>query len=674
MTHPSMPQPGQQFEGRYRLDRIVGSGGFATVFGATDVASGRVVALKVLEPEGQTYDPQTRARYEREITLQSQLRDPHTVTLFDFGESTTGLLYMVFEYVPGVDLSELLEQARTLRPADAVHVLRQLLHALMEAHAAGLLHRDLKPENVRVFEYQGDPLTVKLLDFGIARPTRPQGPAITATGELIGTPRYMPPEQLTERELSPASDIYSLGILAYEMLLGRDALQGNRWSDQIDRLRSGHVFGVPTLAQVDPRLIAIVQRMTARKPENRYQSAAAVLHALDRLDAARSPSRDSIERRASPPQTRSRTQPEVEKSRGGMLIGIAVALLLTAGFVAWWTSRPADDPPRKTIPPALLSAAAHGERNLGNLVVRDLGPTADRADTGSTDDMGEQLCAPPPFTGRSGYFPPHASRDDGWLTHIPAGYDSHRRYPLVVLLHQTAEEPSVLLRGTRFGALADTEGFIVVAPRDPNIFYPWTNPEVARARVHLAVETISNELCVDRSRVFVVGHGQGGRLATTLRCEPWVTAVATNSFRENKNEPFCETKHPRPFLMLSPLRSSREPVDGGTACGVHPGEEELASLAESEEIWRKRHHCSGPRKQVLEERDGTCFTWDCTTPFESCHLNGGHPWPGMEPRALPLMSDCDGTAPRFPTTRVVWEFFRDAPPLKLADSAPHDHD
>src|SRR5690606_15504212 len=130
-----------------------------------------------------------------------------------------------------------------LDPQAALHIMWQLLDSLSDAHHHGLLHRDIKPANVRVFEYMGDPLYAKLLDFGLARDVD-GGPQVTAKGELVGTPRYMAPEQLTEKPLSPATDIYSLGMVALEMLIGRDALGGNQWAGQLDRLRPEHTFDI----------------------------------------------------------------------------------------------------------------------------------------------------------------------------------------------------------------------------------------------------------------------------------------------------------------------------------------------------------------------------------------------------------------------------------------------
>ena len=142
---------------RYRIDRVIGAGGFGRVYAATDVTNGTLVAVKVLTPDGEPYQPVTRARFRREIALVADLRSPYTVRLLDHGETPDGLLYAVFEFVSGEDLSAVLARCPTLAPNIVEHVLRQLLGSLSEAHRVGVLHRDIKPQNVRVCR-RGRPL------------------------------------------------------------------------------------------------------------------------------------------------------------------------------------------------------------------------------------------------------------------------------------------------------------------------------------------------------------------------------------------------------------------------------------------------------------------------------------------------------------------------------------
>ena len=222
-----------EFAGRYRLLRVLGEGGFAVVHLAHDAQTGQQVAVKILRDPSDDRD--TALRFRREVAIVGSLRSPHCVTLLDHGATAAGELYAVFEYVTGRDLDKVLAEHGRLPRATVVHIMRQLLHVLAEAHRNGLLHRDIKPQNVRVFASDGDPWSVKLLDFGIARGSDDSFPAVTATGETIGTPRYMSPEQLTGEPLTPASDMYSLGLMGIELLVGKEALPGNAvdssWND-----------------------------------------------------------------------------------------------------------------------------------------------------------------------------------------------------------------------------------------------------------------------------------------------------------------------------------------------------------------------------------------------------------------------------------------------------------
>lgn len=280
-----LPEPGKQFQSKYHLHDVLGEGGFATVYRAEDVGAKRIVALKILKPIDGEYPPAIESRFQREVRVVASLRDPHTVTMFDFGRSDDGLLFMVFEYVPGSDLSQLITERGALTQSETVHILSQVLQSLREAHQAGLLHRDIKPENIRLSEYMGDPLRVTLLDFGIAKPVKPGSDmsAITHSGALVGTPRYMSPEQLLERELTPASDIYSLGLVAYEMLVGTPAIRGNQLSDQLRILAGAEILRLPYDAAVQPAMRRIVDRMISKDPTVRLQTAEQVLRTLASL-------------------------------------------------------------------------------------------------------------------------------------------------------------------------------------------------------------------------------------------------------------------------------------------------------------------------------------------------------------------------------------------------------
>lgn len=279
----TFPKSGELFEGRYRVGPMIGAGGFARVYKAHQEDLGREVALKLLTPgEGGDYDGKLVERFNQEARVVSRLRDPHTITMFDYGRTTSGLLYMVFEYVNGVSLSKLISTQAPLAPERAVKLLRQVLSSLEEAHALGMLHRDIKPGNIMVFEHVGRPDQVKLLDFGIAKMTGTTMKAdLTADGALIGTPRYMSPEQIRGDELSAQSDIYSLGLVAYELLMGRKAIESNSSVTIIGQQLDPNSFVLPPMTSVPDGLRRIVNKMMAKDRKQRFNTCTEVLTALE---------------------------------------------------------------------------------------------------------------------------------------------------------------------------------------------------------------------------------------------------------------------------------------------------------------------------------------------------------------------------------------------------------
>lgn len=280
------PVPGEVFEGRYRISALIGSGGFARVYSAVQEDLGRDVAIKILMPatssDGNHYSEKIVRRFNQEARLVSRLRDPHTITMFDYGETDNGLLYMVFEYIEGRSLSQIVHEDGAIEPSRVVKVLEATLSSLQEAHAFGVLHRDIKPGNIMMFDYLGRPDQVKLLDFGIAKSLSDKVPGkdITADGALVGTPRYMSPEQIRGQQLGPASDIYSLGLVAFEMLTGYKAIDSNSSVTIIGRQLDSAPFSLPEEIEVPDGLREIVNRMMAKQMETRFETAEEVLDAL----------------------------------------------------------------------------------------------------------------------------------------------------------------------------------------------------------------------------------------------------------------------------------------------------------------------------------------------------------------------------------------------------------
>ncbi len=228
----ALPEIGEVVQGRYEITELLGTGGFGRVYKAVHLAMDRPVAIKCLHLD-LVRDPKlrevTRKRFLQEARIISRLHHPNTVQVFDFGalDDAQEQLFMVVELIEGKPIDEVIEARGALDAQTTAHILRQVLGSLDEAHGAGVVHRDIKPQNIMITERLGDPWFVKVLDFGIAAPMPTPDAAtaegLTMAGAIIGTPGHMSPEQLCGEPVGPASDIYCVGLMAYEMLVGTPA-------------------------------------------------------------------------------------------------------------------------------------------------------------------------------------------------------------------------------------------------------------------------------------------------------------------------------------------------------------------------------------------------------------------------------------------------------------------
>ena len=385
--------PGTIFEERYEIIRLLGRGGFASVYLAEQTNIERNVAVKVLNLEalGSTNSEDrvaaTVKRFEREAKLISRLQNWHTVQLHDFGHSEDrNLLYMIMEFVDGLTLSEFVRRHGPMEPARAVEVLRQTLIALREAHGLGMLHRDIKPQNIMIYDHVDQPNQVKLLDFGIAKAvsgssSRSDSTELTSDGALVGTPRYMSPEQIRAEELGPETDIYSLGLVIYELLAGSPAVDVDSSVQIIGRHLDHRPFTFDEEVSLPAGLRRIVERMVAKQRARRFQSAADVLEALETWEstgAADLPLLPVSESRAAlvdeaptvvgdlvPIDEDGDDLPDSAPPRRRMGVGVLVlALALVASASAWLLSRPDEvpaEPPTQAVAPAHASEGANGE-------------------------------------------------------------------------------------------------------------------------------------------------------------------------------------------------------------------------------------------------------------------------------------------------------------------------
>lgn len=217
---------GHVLDGKYTLISKLGEGGMGSVYLAEQTSMGREVAIKVLRREF-SQNRMAIKRFLREARAASKLAHPNTITVYDFGQSTDGLLYLVMERLTGRPLGDILDSEGRMPVERTVHIMAQVCDSLSEAHAHGITHRDLKPENIFIEQKVGNPDFVKVLDFGIAKMQGDDSTQATATGMICGTPSYMSPEQAMGRDIDGRSDIYALGILLYEMLTDEKPFEGD---------------------------------------------------------------------------------------------------------------------------------------------------------------------------------------------------------------------------------------------------------------------------------------------------------------------------------------------------------------------------------------------------------------------------------------------------------------
>ena len=371
--------------GPYRIDSLIGAGGMGEVYRATDTRLHRTVAIKVLPPE-RISDPERKRRFLQEARAASALNHPNIITLHDIA-SDNGVDYIVMEYVRGKSLDKLIKP-KGMPLAEALGYAQQIACALAVAHGAGIVHRDIKPPNVIVTPES----QVKVLDFGLAKLVeRAPGaaePSITDAGTVMGTASYMSPEQAAGRELDHRTDIFSLGIVLFEMLSGARPFRGK---SEVETMAA--IINDPAPALEQPfELQNILEKALAKDPKDRYQHAGDFALDLNRF-------------RQRPAEARQQTAPKTP-----VLAWIACAALLLAMPVVWWTGHhaastaqtaPAND---VSITPFTTNLGYNGEATISpdgqtiayvsdrkgrlDIFLRQIGTSSDIA---LTNDQGDNI-------------------------------------------------------------------------------------------------------------------------------------------------------------------------------------------------------------------------------------------------------------------------------------------
>lgn len=314
------PFIGRTVADRYNVECLVGIGGMGVVYKAWHEALRRPVAIKVLRQQFLN-DETSVKRFKQEAVAASRLAHPNIVALHDFGSTEDGYLYMVMDLLDGRSLAQLEKEKKTLGVERAIRIITQVCDALEHAHKNGIVHRDLKPGNIMLMETQDNPDFVKLVDFGIAKILyKEEDQALTQKGEVFGSPLYMSPEQCLGMDMDGRSDIYALGAVLYEALLGEVPHMGKNMIETIDK----HIHAEPDPFHIrrpdlyiPERVEAVVLRALAKKPQDRPQTMKELSVELQSAVPGRTQALNL--------RTKSELIGDDSKSRG-FLLGIATAL------------------------------------------------------------------------------------------------------------------------------------------------------------------------------------------------------------------------------------------------------------------------------------------------------------------------------------------------------------
>lgn len=260
---------------RYHVLKKLGEGGMGTVYLAEHVKMGRKSAVKVMNP-AMVHDADAISRFNREAANASKIGHPNVAAVYDFGETSDGMIYLAMEFVEGPALTRVIEQAGALPPIRAADITRQAAEALAVAHDMGIVHRDLKPDNIMLAKNRDGSDLVKVVDFGIAKAANNDAQKVTKTGLVVGTPEYMSPEQLAGDKLDGRSDIYSLALVAFAMMTGKLPFPGEtvqesmiaRLTDEPKRLHE-----MKPDVNWPPAVQAVMDKALQRDADLRYASA-----------------------------------------------------------------------------------------------------------------------------------------------------------------------------------------------------------------------------------------------------------------------------------------------------------------------------------------------------------------------------------------------------------------
>lgn len=274
---------GTVVDGKYLIGRVIGQGGFGIVFEAQNVQLGRAIAIKIV---GHGADDAAFERLRREARIVAALQHPNVCDVYDLGCLEGVGPYLVTERLHGSTVQQRLRERRFFSVSETIQVITQVLSALQQAHATGVVHRDIKPGNVFLVERLGCPPLAKILDFGVAKDVMGTMTSLTRPGKVVGTPDFMAPEQLSGQPVTRATDLFAVGLLAYTMLTSRHPFAArSRMELQMRVLREepdAMVTGEPSSQRVPRAIEDVIRRALAKRPEGRFPDAYAMQRELRR--------------------------------------------------------------------------------------------------------------------------------------------------------------------------------------------------------------------------------------------------------------------------------------------------------------------------------------------------------------------------------------------------------